>query len=1263
MKDLSKDIKDLPVKDTPQQVAHMNWFSFATASWITPLLVKGSRKPLEDEDLPLLDPSLRGETFQKYLIPYWASSKSFISCIWSAIWFSFASATVLEFLAILIEFFGIPIVLKELLSSLSSPDLKGPSTHLDGKVIGLVFFLLQVIKPLVNSLMQATYRTMTITVQSMAASAMFKKNLILSGKARKEYSDGRILNMVNTDSAQVARLFTTSNECWSLPVKIIFASVQLGRFLGSAAWSTVVLLCLSLTFTILSGRVLQPLYKGLQEAIDDRLAKLREALLAMRVIKYRGLEKIFYDSLYNLRYVEFNVFQKISLTLCLTQGFTNSFPALVPLVAFMLYTNAGNLLVPSVVFPCLSLFGSLQEPIYAATIIIQGFVIALTSWNRVSEFLNAEEIQPNHSDPSVPYSISMDKAVFKYHELEAEAEQTDSAFKLDSISLDIEPGQLVAVVGSVGSGKSSFLSSILGSMLLKSGKSIVNGSLAYCQQQPWIQSGSLKENILFTSLLDQSRFNECLTMCSLSEDLYQFSDGINTEIGENGINLSGGQKSRVALARSIYKDSDIYLLDDPLASLDAKVSKFVFENAILKGLKSKTVLMVTHQLYLLQRVDKVLVLKDGKLEAFGTFTELMETNESFQEMMADIKLDDGEETMADGTDSESVTATNASQTLSRGDKIIAEEERMRGKTSWTLLFDYIKLMGPAYIFINIFSAICTLGFTISQNLYLANVTEQPTLPSDFFQFYLGLGIGQSLSAIGMYNLFYMSNYVAQKIHTMAITGIFSAPISFFDTQPVGRIVNRFDSDMEVMQWMCNAGLYLTKNGLNLIIAAVLVAQVNAGLLIILCVLSVSFWYLFQFFQKSNIEMQRIKSVRKSPVDSHISIAISGAQTIGCFGLQDRFLNSYVDKLDCLLTSGYLMSTINIWVNLRMNLLTTLITAAVLLLTFNFPQHLGGVGSIGLALVSATGFSSYMYTFLLYLGVGETELNSFERLMHYGNNLPKEPEFELPSDPSESVWPSRGLIEFKDVELAYVTKIDKPVVKDLNVVINAGEKVGVCGRTGSGKSTLATSLFRMVETTKGTITIDDKDIKSLGIKTLRSRIEMIPQEPKLFDGSWRFNLDIEDKYTDHELWEALELVGLKKLLWDTSEKLSTLIVDGGDNLSFGQRQLLCLARSILSKPKILIMDEATSSIDSESDELIQKVLLTQFKNTTVLSIAHRLNTIASFDRVMVLDNGDLKEFDTPFNLLTNGGIFAELVAASGTSNIDIIRTKIEEKHQS
>ncbi|KAI8896536.1 P-loop containing nucleoside triphosphate hydrolase protein [Globomyces pollinis-pini] len=996
------------------------------------------------------------------------------------------------------------------------------------------------------------------------------------------------------------------------------------------------------------------------KAIDQRLSKTREILLAMRIIKYKGYEDFFRSVIHNLRKLEVIIFRKLATAQLINQGFTNTFPAMIPVSAFLIYSSMGNPLTPDVVFPCLSLFVSLQNPLYQATMVITSFAKYYYSWIRVCSFMNAAEVQQRLKDKSIQSHILIQDGVFKHHTADSTDDSTESAFQLESLSIDIQPGSLIGIVGSVGAGKSSLLSAIMGQMNLKSGELIVNGSLAYCQQQPWIQSGTLRDNILFTSELNNQKLNECIDVCGMSADLLQLPDGINTELGENGITLSGGQKSRLALARAIYKNSDIYLLDDPLASLDSKVCLSVFENAILRKLKSKTVLLVTHQLHLMKRVDKILVLKEGKLVGFGKYDELKSNNDYFRDLTADYEIGEvGDVALDSGANGESAISDYSSD-VGSGKKVIEEEERIKGKTKKETIFEFIKSMGVGFLSFNVFSFLCSIGFSISQNLYLTQQTEKPTVENSFFVTYALLGLGQSIAAVGMYNLFFASVYIAQKLHKKALIGIFGAPISFFDSQPVGRILNRFSSDLMGVNMMCNTGIYLTGSIVALITTTILISQANAMLLLLLVVLSISFWHLYNFFQKSNIELQRITSIRKSPVDSHVSVSISGNDTICCFGLQNQYFESFLRKVDDYLTAEYLRATLRIWVFLRMSVLSSLITATVLIILFCFPEQMGGVGSVGLSLVNAVGFSTSMFKFLLYLGEAESELNAFERLSFYGNSLPKESEYVLPSDPTKDDWPINGKVEFENVELSYAANLDRPVIKNVTVTFNAGEKIGVCGRTGSGKSTFASAFFRMVDITNGTIKIDGKDISKIGLHTLRSRVEMIPQEPILFNGTWRFNLDIEDKYSDHEIWNALDLVGLKQQLWDSSDKLSTEITDGGENLSFGQRQLLCLARAILSSPKILIMDEATSSIDSESDQLIQTILKVHFKDTTVISIAHRLNTIAAFDKVLVLDDGNLMEFDSPSNLINRNGIFAELVSATGPLNEAVIRGIIKKE---
>ncbi|KAL2917402.1 hypothetical protein HK105_203066 [Polyrhizophydium stewartii] len=835
-------------------------------------------------------------------------------------------------------------------------------------------------------------------------------------------------------------------------------------------------------------------------------------------------------------------------------------------------------------------------------------------------------------------------------------------FALQDISLEIPRGSLVAVVGSVGSGKSSFLSALIGGMRKTAGDSALFGSVAYCAQEPWILTGTIEDNIVFGDDAVRARIPDAIAAACLDRDLEILPNGLGTQIGEKGINLSGGQKARVALARAIARDADIYLLDDPIAALDAHVGKKVFDDAICGVLRGKTVFLVTHQLHLLPKVDMVVVLDEGRVIETGAFRELMAREDgALAEIMKDYHFDDAETETAKEAIEADETEGDKPENLAKAvkafeeEKAVAEDRRV-GAFTFSTVRSYF--LAGGFWFLG--SYVLTIAYCVALDswiqIFLSLWTSErwAISQSDYLKIYIGINcvllVGYLFNIISSFAGGYASG---KALHERALVGLVRAPMEFFDSQPIGRVLNRMTTDVRALDTGMGMNLTnFTANFVQFLTSIVVVSYAAPYVLILFGAILILAVLLFRYYQKSYRELKRLQSIMQSPLVAHISESLNGIPSILAYGVKDRFISEQQRKMDMTNASAMFISSAQSWLGFRLTIMSSMVILLLLILT-----GLGLIDStaVGLSLVYAINLGDSLMSTLLLIGTTEASFNAVERLNHYANDLPAEAARELPTDPKDGAWPTAGAVAIRDLEIRYPSRPDHAVIQDLSLDIRPGEKVGVVGRTGSGKSTLMTALFRIMEASKGSIAIDGIDIASLGLKTLRSRLQIIPQDPVLFKGTVRSNLDFAGKYTDDELWAALDVVGLKDFVGSLDGKLDAAIDENGANLSMGQRQLMCLCKAILAKPKVLIMDEATASVDAEADKRIQESIETQFAATTVLSIAHRLNTIAVFDRVLVLDGGRIAEFDAPHVLLGRAGsVFGEMVEATGAANAAVIR---------
>ncbi|KAJ3316940.1 hypothetical protein HDV06_002536, partial [Boothiomyces sp. JEL0866] len=840
--------------------------------------------------------------------------------------------------------------------------------------------------------------------------------------------------------------------------------------------------------------------------------------------------------------------------------------------------------------------------------------------NEKSKKDEKEDTEKKPDQPKKPF-FSFGKKPVPEETKEEKAEERKPPFHLRNITMEIPNGALVGIVGQIGSGKSSFFSGLINESERLEGDLKINGSIAFCSQQPWILTGTIEKNIVFDQEVDEKKLHSAINVSGLRDDLKLFKDGIKTEIGENGINLSGGQKTRLSLARAIYANADIYLLDDPLAALDSQVGKHVFENAIKTELASKTVFLATHQLHYMQQVDHILVFHDGRIIESGPFDELIKKeNGKLKEMLESYKFDEKEDEEEKKIIEKQIASGGA--VVDETQDFIEAEDKRQGQVKASVYFTYLKGYKGLGKPIAIAIAICvTIAAQTLNPWWLSRWTTDASTPgfhdtTMYLLVYTGIGLANTVANILFISLFFFAAITAScYFHDKALDGLMRAPMAFYDRNPIGRIINRMSTDVEALDNGI-VGVFMTTifTVASIVSSTVLIVQGSWYLLIGLVVLPILFVGLFNMYKPANIELKRLTSTGKSPLDSHISETLTGLATIRAYRVETSFISKQRMLMDDAQAPSYIFQSAQIWFQLRVSVLTSFLSLAMALIAvLSTSSSISFASRVALSLSSATQIAESISALLSTIASAEAEMNAVERMDYYGNNLPREDETTKPNDPDSSQWPKEGKIEIKDLELRYPNRPDAVIINGISALINPGEKVGVVGRTGSGKSTLLTAFFRIMEPTQGSIIIDGQDIRNLGLATLRSRIQIISQEPVLFDGTFRSNLDHTSQHSDDELWKALEHSGLKDYVAELPEKLDASITTNGENLSVGQRQLVCLSRSILQKPKILMMDEATSSIDGDSDKLVQQAIQNHFESTTVISIAHRLNTIAGFDR--------------------------------------------------
>lgn len=1336
-----QDPPPLPTEERilPQDKA--NPLSKITFQWVNSIMTTGYKRPLEKEDLYTLPDWRHSRNLTAKFQGHWKRQMkrknpnlffALNQTFGAKFWFGGVCRLLADTLSI-----TSPLIIQEILQfcqeSYGNPD---PPPIGMGIMWCIVLYVMQVASTL---FMQQYFQLSAITglmARTVLISSIYQKSMVLSGKARMNFTMGKITNLMSTDTTRIDFLSGYFHIIWAAPVEILIGLGLLIRNLGVSGLAGFAVMIIMAPLQTKAMRMLSKLRRNAVLVTDNRVKLTQEMLNGIKVIKFYGWEVSFSDQLNGLRAKELGFIRGLMVLRSVIMGVAMTIPVISSILSFITYSLTGHVLEPALIFSSLTIFNLVRMPLMFLPMVIGAFVDGQVSLSRLQEMFLADELEklpevdydakeaitiddgdfvwqsapPSHLTKS---KAAMDKANNKKDGLKSklqklgkgkskksvaednvsddstvaasttkaqEKEINDELEKeplpfLKNIKLRIPHGSLVAVVGAVGSGKSSLLNALVGEMKQVKGDIVFGGNVGYCPQTAWIQNNTVKNNILFGLPLDEQRYQQVIKDCALEQDLTILPDGDSTEIGERGINLSGGQKQRINLARATYYNADILLLDDPLSAVDAHVGKHLFEKCICTALAGKTRVLVTHQLHFLPKVDYIIVMKNGEIAEEGTFAQLLDNRNEFSSLMEEYGGVDHAE--SETSDDDIVTDVKKSdgkkEVVDNGPGVpskalMTTEERNTGAVQAHIYKYWIDNAGGWLTVAVIAFFLCLMPTSnIGTNQWLSywssydapqGADSHP--PTDyrtgyFMGVYAALGIAQAICNFMVSFCFSIAGVAAAKsLHGQSVRSIFRAPMSFFDTTPIGRIMNRFSKDIDAIDNLLADSM---RQFFGTLIQAlgtfVLISVYFPVFLAPLFVLLVLYYFAAIYYRSTSRELKRLDSILRSSIYAHFGESLSGLATIRAYREQERFIKNNQDYTDLENRAYYLSITIQRWLAVRLEtiantmILFVTIFSVVYRMTLN-PSTMGFVLSYSLSLTGTFNWTVRQWAEM------ENNFNSVERLWYYTKEIDQEAPAQIPETAPPADWPSKGEISLRNVVFRYREGLPA-VLHNLNLDIKGNEKIGVVGRTGSGKSTIMIALFRLVELSEGQIFIDGLDISKMGLFDLRTRLAIIPQDPVLFHGTIRLNLDPFQKHSDKELWDALERSDLKQYIASCSGGLDSDVSEGGENLSVGQRQLLCLARAMLTKARIIVMDEATASVDVKTDAFLQKALRVDFKNCTLLTIAHRLNTIIDYDKVLVLDNGVVKEFDSPHNLLSNPtSAFSSMIDETGASNAVLLR---------
>ncbi|GFU20326.1 multidrug resistance-associated protein 7 [Nephila pilipes] len=1277
-------IEDIDSHDLGVAEESSNIFSKILFFWVHSLMLKGSKKNLKSiDDLYDLPVSLQTAHLSEKIFSYSNICDDFkrknyvqLCCKFIKIRASplvlqlhkvyaceFYSIGILKFISD-ISSFGGPLLLNALVSFLESNDEKSSN---DGYYYTLGLFLVTFVSALSTVHYNYLISRIGLKIKASVMMMVYKKTLCLNKISLSGMNTGEILNFISTDSDRIVNFCSSFHQFWSLPLQVIIALVLLYQQLHYCFIIGVLFMILIIPINQVVAKKIACFSTLMMKAKDKRIKIMNEIISGIRIIKMNTWEKIFCKKLEGIRYEEVKYLKKRKYLDALCVYFWATTPVLISFLTFTVFALLGYKLTAAKVFTSIALFNILIMPLNAIPWVLNGIVEAWISVKRVGVFLQLPDL--NYEDfyselgSYGPPKLEIINGIFSYCELQndphcderivvCDKQSGTSEFFLGPIGLKLLQGDFICVIGKVGSGKSSLISSILADLNCISGEIKINISqrnigIGYVAQEPWIQQKTVQENILFGKTLNILKYRKVLEACALIDDLELLPYGDRTEVGDKGVTLSGGQKARIALARAVYQDFDMYLLDDPLSAVDAHVADHIFSNCIMGILKNKVRILCTHKIQYAEKADYLMILSNGKVISHAPPSQALQF----------YHLAEGEDSDFEEKGERQMISDVSSLESSLSESLVQKEEKEEGtvklqvyKAYWCSVQPLLSILVLLFCFLMQSSKTVSdwwLSFWVSsiQQSNHSIIVNHSYMIDEFeiehtgrsLMFYLSiygsLAVVNSILTLFRAFLFaYAGIKAAVTLHDRLLKNIMKATSSFFDITPLGRIMNRFSSD-----------IYCIDDAFPFILN-IFLAQVFAltGCLIITCyalpwilvpisILMVFYCKLQQYYRFTSRELKRLSSISLSPIYAHFSETLNGHSTIKAMSAVNRFLKENMERIDSNIRACLATTAASQWLNLRLQFIGVIIVTAVAVVALLQREYSTvDPGLVGLALSYALSVTALLNGSITAFTETEKEIVCVERVMQYIQGINTESDGFSQQPPF--AWPSHGVISFIHVSLRYRESCPYSL-KGVSFETRPGEKIGVVGRTGSGKSSLIQVLFRMVDNFEGAVLIDGVNISNLQKEKLRSTLSVIPQHPFLFSGTIRENLDPHFLKSDSQIWKALKDCHIDEKLQSLGG-LDVEVEEQGQNFSIGEKQLLCLARALLRRSKILCMDEATASIDYHTDSLIRHTVRMAFRRSTILVIAHRVETILDCDRVIVMKEGQIVEIDKPSSLLSD-----------------------------
>eukprot|EP00794_Sanderia_malayensis_P016216 gene16216-17849_t len=1137
-----------------------------------------------------------------------------------------------------------------------------------------------------------------LKLRTAIISLVYKKVIRLTQGAFAQTSTGKIINLISGDAQKLIMIYHFIHYLWIAPLLLCVATGLLYSSIGVSAFSGIAVMSLAIPFQIFLGHLFAHLRRKVARLTDQRVSIMSELIAGIRAVKMYTWERPFSEVVQNIRRKEICCVLQAAMVRSLTMTSFICSSYLAALCILTMHHFLGEVLSSAKLFGILALLQILRFPLHLFFgYAVQHVAEASMSLKRIQEFLLLDEMKSKNvvSEPLSPAHPGPSVVV---KDMKASWNNDASTPTLGNIHFELDrENSLLMVVGPVGAGKTSLLMSLCGEMPVLDGSISIHGSVAYVPQKSWIFFGTVRQNILFGEPYDADKYCDVINACALIEDFRQFPDSDMTLVGERGVCISGGQKARIGLARAVYRNADVYLLDDPLSAVDAKVGKHLFDHCICGLLKNKIRILSTHQIHFLKSASQISCLQDGKQIHLATYNELNQIKFDVQSLISEqsVVIDFEEvRTVINGPRiRSSSTASRLSVHSSAGiehkrrtssrvnlgfmteelptpeqssSSKELEEETKEGNIAFKIYVKYFK-SGGGVIFTLVLFLLCIVAqlslvgvdwwignWTSIEEALAKNITIPETRMKFYFNenknnnFYVYIGGALLAYVLVLSSIIFFYNVTvaaSRNMHVGMLHAILKAPLHFFDTTSTGKILNRFAKDTffmdEELPWTFHEFVLFSLFTIN----AIVISIVNVPyLLIILVPLLIMFILLRRYYLLGARDIKRLEGISRSPMFTHLSATLEGLASIRAFKATRIVEDEFYECQDHSSDGWFLFINGGRWFGQRLDLILALFVISAIFIPLTLIKHTSiNPALMGLALLYLIQLKGLFQGCVRQSTQVENLMTSVERVVEY---CELEPEHDQGTSKALTRgWPMHGIITAEGASFAHDTSLPY-VLKMMFFSIRAKEKIGIVGRTGAGKSSLIAAMFRTGKLT-GTIRIDGVSTSDIALNDLRNNMSVILQDPVLFMGTLRINIDPFNKFNDSEIWEVLEEVQLKDAVFKLENKLCTQVSEGGSNFSVGQRQLFCLARALLLRKKILFIDEATANVDHDTDSRIQETIREKFRDCTVITVAHRLNTVMDCDRIMVLKGGRIVQFDEPCELFHDSdGEFCKIVDQTG-----------------